>query len=139
MNSYYDGAEERKLNYRDPEYKYERTQEFIERGRAWNWLVRVAQWHVDHDEFFDLDLVVKNKIKRLKDGGEYTPREVNDDFKYWRMCSSCLIRELIMTVPGLCEYTHIKNCKVSYLYPQCVKYENTAELNLDDNDEYERN
>ncbi len=131
-----DGREERKALYRPPEYVYEKAQEFKERGRAWNWLVRKAKWNVENGKKFDFDQEIKNQIDNLVENHGWLRKEANSDFRYWRMCSACLKRELLMVVPGLNKYMQINHCGISYLYPQTIEYECSGDsVNMGDNDE----
>lgn len=123
-----DAEEERKANYSDPDYRYERAQEFIKRdGSAWGRIKAKAAYIADRGEYFKFDYEVET-LKRAYAELGYTVAEIRDMFNNCNSSTSgFLVRELALAVPGLYpEHMRLRHCKASSYYPQLEEYEDTA-------------
>lgn len=115
-----DPEEQRKANYSDPEIRYERAMEFINReGSAFERIEARARACVEYGEYFKLDYEVETMKRAYRDLG-YTPAEIRDMFNN---CNSSthgfLVRELALRVEGLHpKHMKLRKCAASRFYPQ---------------------
>ena len=123
-----DPDKQRKANYGDPECRYARAMEFINRkGSAFDRLEAKASYCVKADEYFKFDYEVETMKRAYRELG-YSPSEIRDMFNN---CNSSthgfIVRELACRVDGLYpQHMKLRRCPASSFYPQLEESEDTA-------------
>lgn len=118
--------EQRKANYVPMELRREKVLQFIENGRdggGYDKLLRQARWRMDNDELFKIDYEVENIKRGIVRRGEGDASYAKAMFKNASASYACLVREMLLEMPELADYTRIRHCKASRFYPQLEKYE----------------
>lgn len=125
--------EQRKANYVPPELRYEKALQFIERerhpGGAYDKLLNQARWRIDNGELFYLPYEIRNIKYGMVRRGECDEAGAKEAFKYANASLATVVREMILDLPELANYTRIRECGVSDKYPELKKYEHALVIN----------
>lgn len=128
-----DWREQRKANYVPPELRHEKALEFVERerrpGGAYDKLLKQARWRIENGELFYLPYEIRNIKYGMVRRGECDEAGAKEAFKYACSSTATVIREMLRDLPELAGNTRIRECKISYLYPDLKKYEHKLVVN----------
>lgn len=114
---------------------------FIERerhlGGAYDKLKSQARYRMSIDEFFDIDYEIKNIKRAMVRRGECDEKEAKAMFKYASSNQQgAIIREMILEMPELANYTRIRKCSMSKFYPQLQYLEGSAAINTEEGGDF---
>ena len=130
--------EQRKANYVPPAVRRDQALEFIEREYKgiYEMLKRRAWKCINERKIFDLDYEIKD-LKRQINGLGYDAREIKQMFKGSSNAQqSTIIREMLLEIPQLAQYTRIRSCSVSEFYPQLKHLEGSAAINTEEGGDF---
>jgi len=134
-----DYTEQRKANFTPAWEKREKALMFIERERdgVYRKLKNQARYRMEIGELFDIDYEIKNIKRSMVRREECDEAEAKAMFKgASKSQQSTIIREMLLEMPELADYTRIRECSVSEFYPQLRFLEHSAAIDTEEGGDY---